>query len=174
MPDGSTWKLRFSTHLQFRKCRNRRICLLLFRDRSKGGKKSKVGKKKEASENREGKHSKKQQRASPHRPPPSAQFGGCCPPTWSHCCRRDTRSHLGRRKALSLLTSGGRSRSQRQGREQGHEPAAPHAAPAALPPEGRSGSLPAAPEHLHFLLPAGEHLSCISSGDGLSLMGFRK
>lgn len=62
MPDGSTWKLRFSTDQQFRKYRNYRICLLLFRDKSKG-KKSQSPEKKEATENREDKHSKNQQKS---------------------------------------------------------------------------------------------------------------
>lgn len=97
-PDGPTWKLRFSTNLQFRKCRNCRIYLLLFRDRSNRKKVKDLKKKKKATENREGKHSKKQQRASPHRSLPSTQFGGFSPPTWSHCCRQDTRFHLGRQK----------------------------------------------------------------------------
>lgn len=78
---------------------NCRICLLLFGNRSKGKRVKAL--KKEATKNREGKPSKKQQRASPHRSPARAEFGGCCPPTWSHCCGRDTRSQLGRRKALS-------------------------------------------------------------------------
>lgn len=45
-PDGPTWKLRFSTNLQFRKCRNCRIYLLLFRDRSNRKKSQRFGKKK--------------------------------------------------------------------------------------------------------------------------------
>lgn len=99
MPGGPAWKLPFPTHLQFRKHRNCRIQWLLFGVRSKE-KKSKLWKS-QAAENREGKHSQKKRRASPHRSSPSAQFGGCCPPTRSHSCRHKTRSHLARRKALS-------------------------------------------------------------------------
>lgn len=98
MPDGSTWKLRFSTDQQFRKYRNYRICLLLFRDKSKG-KKVKAQKKKRQLKTERINTAKTSRRASPHRSP-RARFGGCCPPTWSDCCRQHTRSHLGRGKAL--------------------------------------------------------------------------
>lgn len=47
-PDGPTWKLRFSTNLQFRKCRNCRIYLLLFRDRSNRKKVKDLKKKKKS------------------------------------------------------------------------------------------------------------------------------
>lgn len=77
-------------------------------------------------------------------------------------------------KDTFLLTVPHRSSSQQQGREQHDEAPLSHITSAVLPPEGCFSCLPASPEHLHFLFPAGVHLSCISSGDGLSLMGFRK
>lgn len=55
MPGGPAWKVQFPTYLQFRKCRNCRIWVLLFEVRSKE-KKSMLWKS-QAAENREVKHS---------------------------------------------------------------------------------------------------------------------
>lgn len=151
---------------------NCRICLLLLGDRSKGRKSQSFEKKRQLETERVN-TAKTSREQVPTDLLPALSLEGVALQLGPIAAGK-TRGPTSAGKGAFLLTRAGRSCSQRQGREQGEDRGAPHAAPAALPPEGRSGSRPAAPEHLHFLLPAGEHLSCISSGDGLSLMGFRK